>query len=478
MKVKLTLVIITCLYLFTRLYNLTILPIFFDEANYIFWAKQIAGTGEHWFISLAGGKPVPLIWCIAFFLKLLPENDYLLAGRLPSVIFGLVTLFGIYKLTQLLTASPKTALIASLLYVVAPFALFHDRMALYDSQLTAMLTCMLYFFFKTLKSYRLKDALGWGIFLGLAFQAKASALALAMLTPAILIFLNFRDGIRFNKIVPLLVLSLGVSQFIANINLVSSGFSDYIVKSLDYAPTGGISTAPLKGHFLSNLILSVQWFSDYLTWPFFLFTLFSLIYFCRKHPRFGFVFVVLGIIPTIVFSYLGRIFFPRYFLFMVPYLLIPAAALFVHIFQYRPVVGIVLTGLLLILPLRFNYLLLTAPARAPFPAIDHAQYITSTPSGYGLDTVFTVLEKLVAVGETTIFIESEYYGNLYSTTALHFYAHPNLKIIRVWPPGLAAAPLSSGYLLTQEQTVTPYASVVTGQRPGGRNPIYLFKLRD
>src|SRR5207244_3047272 len=94
--------ILTFLYFFTRLYNLTLLPIFFDEANYIFWAKQITATNAHWFLPLSAVKPIPLIWFIVTFLKIFPSADYLLAGRLPSVLLGFLTFIGTYKLANFL----------------------------------------------------------------------------------------------------------------------------------------------------------------------------------------------------------------------------------------------------------------------------------------------------------------------------------------------------------------------------------------
>src|SRR5438128_6268433 len=71
-------------YLFTRLFHLTILPIFTDEAEYIYWAKLIATTNKQWFISLIGTQPPLFIWSMVPFLKILPS--YLVAGRMASVM--------------------------------------------------------------------------------------------------------------------------------------------------------------------------------------------------------------------------------------------------------------------------------------------------------------------------------------------------------------------------------------------------------
>ena len=150
--------VIVALFLVSRLYNILLLPIFTDESIYIYWAKLIATEHSHWLISLSDGKPPLLIWLIASLLTVLPSNLYLLAGRLPSVAAGLITLIGIYKLTNFLFASQKAALIASFLYVITPFTLLYDRMALFDSLLTSMLIWSLYFALKTGRTFRDKGS--------------------------------------------------------------------------------------------------------------------------------------------------------------------------------------------------------------------------------------------------------------------------------------------------------------------------------
>src|SRR5687767_14962665 len=89
-------------YLITRLYNLLLLPLFTDESIYIYWAKVIEDTHAQWFISLTDGKPPVLIWIISILLNIFPSEWYLLAGRLPSVFTGMISLVGIYALTDLL----------------------------------------------------------------------------------------------------------------------------------------------------------------------------------------------------------------------------------------------------------------------------------------------------------------------------------------------------------------------------------------
>src|SRR3989344_7406580 len=57
----------------SRLFNLTIIPIFTDEAIYLRWA-QIALTDPRWrFISLIDGKQPLFIWLLLPVLKLMSD---------------------------------------------------------------------------------------------------------------------------------------------------------------------------------------------------------------------------------------------------------------------------------------------------------------------------------------------------------------------------------------------------------------------
>ena len=83
------------LYFSTRLVNLTIIPIFTDEAIYLRWG-QIALADPRWrFISLLDGKQPLLIWLFLPALKLIA--DPLVAGRMVSIFAGCMGMIGMPK---------------------------------------------------------------------------------------------------------------------------------------------------------------------------------------------------------------------------------------------------------------------------------------------------------------------------------------------------------------------------------------------
>src|SRR3990170_2343362 len=126
---------IAAFYFFTRLYNIMSLPIFTDEAIYTRWS-QIAKNDAAWrFISLTDGKQPLFVWIDMVFMRFV--SDPLLAGRLVSVFAGLLTVIGLFFLGKEIFNNKKIGIIAGIIYVIYPFALVYDRMALYDSLVSA-----------------------------------------------------------------------------------------------------------------------------------------------------------------------------------------------------------------------------------------------------------------------------------------------------------------------------------------------------
>ena len=89
-KLILIALILSIAYFATRLYNIEALPLFTDEAIYTRWS-QIARFDANWrFISLTDGKQPSFVWFDMIVMKFV--NDPLLAGRLVSVMAGILSL--------------------------------------------------------------------------------------------------------------------------------------------------------------------------------------------------------------------------------------------------------------------------------------------------------------------------------------------------------------------------------------------------
>src|SRR4030067_1847283 len=122
--------VIVVIFFVTRLINLTLLPIFADEAIYVRWSQVMRNESTLRFLPLSDGKTPLFMWFLVPFLKFF--SDPLFAGRFVSVLSGFGTMVGIFVLARYLW-SARIALLASFLYVASPYMVFFDRMALVDS---------------------------------------------------------------------------------------------------------------------------------------------------------------------------------------------------------------------------------------------------------------------------------------------------------------------------------------------------------
>src|SRR3989344_5881588 len=103
---------------FLRIYRLTLIPIFGDEAIYIRWSQIMRAEPGLRFVPLSDGKQPLFMWLVIPFLKII--SDPLFASRLVSVFSGMGTLVGIFFLSYILFRSYRVSLSAALFYAISP----------------------------------------------------------------------------------------------------------------------------------------------------------------------------------------------------------------------------------------------------------------------------------------------------------------------------------------------------------------------
>lgn len=178
-------------YLATRLWNLGLLPMVSDEGTYIDWgvrAWHARGLGD-WLASLEDGKQPLLAWLMPPVLAAVP--DRLIAGRLVSVGCGAANVALMWA-TAVALARPWGARVqhlvgplAAALTVVAPVALIHDRMALYDSLVTTASLMVLLATLRWADAPTVPRTLLLGLAVAIAVLTKLSALFFVGLAPAV-----------------------------------------------------------------------------------------------------------------------------------------------------------------------------------------------------------------------------------------------------------------------------------------------------
>ena len=108
-------------YFATRLYGLTLLPIFIDETDQLRRALWV-GEGEKLFKAWNRGKGLG-VWITAAALPW--TSDPLWAGRAAMVALGAVTLWACHQIASR-TFGPGAGLVAAALYILCPFTLMYD----------------------------------------------------------------------------------------------------------------------------------------------------------------------------------------------------------------------------------------------------------------------------------------------------------------------------------------------------------------
>ncbi|MEM4230696.1 MAG: glycosyltransferase family 39 protein, partial [Candidatus Pacearchaeota archaeon] len=165
------LLLIFILYFSLRLTNLTLLPIFNDEAIYLDWGWRETHIPGALYYSLYDGKQPLLMWLFGISETIF--IDPLFAGRIISVFTGAFTLLGLYLITKILF-NKKAAVISALLYIFVPIFMFFDRQALMESAIAAVGVISCYFLVRTADTNAQKYSYWLGIILGIGFFIKSS----------------------------------------------------------------------------------------------------------------------------------------------------------------------------------------------------------------------------------------------------------------------------------------------------------------
>jgi len=435
-RYKLLWVVLPIIYFSTRLLNLKIVPIFTDEAIYSFWAQVALHDPANRFISLEDGKQPLFIWIAALFQKFI--SDPLIATRLVSVVAGFGSMIGIYLVSDLLFRNKKIAAVSAILYIILPFALLYDRMALFDSLLTMLGIWAVFFSVKLAKEPKLDLAMLNGIVIGLGLITKSSAAFFLYLLPFTLLFFDFSKKDLRSRIFHWTGWSL-VTVLIAQIFYNSLRLSQffYIIgrKNLEFIrPLSEVVKNPLE-FSTSNIQALTGWIYAYTGIVFFLIFMAGLIFGLYKRKSQIIYLTVLILAPFSAEVIFNKILYARFALFYFPYIIIVISFAFITAYEllskYRKLVIIIwLSGVAM--PLYTSFLLLTNPPKANIPENDKNQYINDWPAGYGVSEIINFLKQESA--KSDVYVGTEGTFGLYPYSLMvYFYGNNKVHIYSYWP---------------------------------------------
>ena len=407
--------LLLALYFVTRALSLNALPIFLDEAVHLQWADRLVSEGRILRPVGSGRLLAVLTYGLA-----LPFEDRLWAARLIASMAGALTLAFTMLLSNQLFGR-RASVIAGVLYVLSPFALVYDRLALSDGFLSACLTALMF-----ATGRLIQDPTAWprraavALLVTLAILSKVSAplffltipLAVAAMAPdrrAALRAVIVAGALGFLCASPMLWF------FAANSGEI---VSQHVV---DPAAVGSITVA--------TLLDMREWVLSYFTLPALLAAAASALLL-----RDGRVLWLAGSValPFVLFALFSQPWSARYVLPTLPPLLVLISGGVDRVAsRLRPDIAaaVLLTGLTSSSFFSFDRALLLDPARAPFPFDDKLQLVTGWPSGYGVRDIAARLEHEAEGGPTLVYVDTGGTRTLSTSLAVLLGRHPWIRLI-------------------------------------------------
>ena len=471
----------------SRLFNLTIIPIFTDEAIYLRWA-QIALTDPRWrFISLIDGKQPLFIWLLLPVLKLM--SDPLVAGRLISVCLGFVAMAGFAVFGWLMTKRLRGAVIGAVLYLCLPFFLVYDRLALYEALLVAISVWSLLLTYLFGKLQRLDLALLLGMTIGAGLLTKSSANFSWYLLPLTLLLIKWPKNGKlavFAKWLGLTLVVIVQAQIYENITRLSEFRHVIAQKNLSFIYSFSEFLQDPFRVAQGNLTGLVGWLVTYCTVPFFLVTVVAAIFLLRRKWQEGLFFLGFFLAPFISLAFFGKVIYPRFLSFMLPALLIPVVIFVSHLWEtkiQKPLLFI-LAAVVLVPILVFDLQLLTNPINAPLPYADRQQFINDWPAGYGIKEAIALFSE--EAKHKHIYVGTEgTFGLFPMALELYLGTNPNVTFKAYWPVSEVPSELQElaktypTYLLFKERQDIPreWPLILINEYRRGDGPTYLRLFR-
>ncbi|MCL2110385.1 glycosyltransferase family 39 protein, partial [Microgenomates group bacterium] len=294
-------------YFIVRLWRLTFLPIFADEAIYLRWSQLVMTDAPRYlFFALNDGKTPLQIWLNIPFLVLM--KDPLAAGRLLSVLVGWGQMVVVWMIGKKMKWGKMAQTVGLGASIMLPWWWFNQRLALMDTLLTFWLALLIYFLLEVRREdgWRVKKIIAATACFGLALLTKIPAIL--FLPTIVLLTFNFKDWRR--SLIKILVISGGGMVMLASLKYLSESFSRLFSRGGDFLGTGGVMSN-LWIHSREVMVMN----SKYLTLGLVALLLVQMVYMGSKKNKEWWLLVLSGLgfaLPIILFGR-GDV-YPRYYL--------------------------------------------------------------------------------------------------------------------------------------------------------------------
>jgi hypothetical protein len=385
--------LLVVLYLLVRVPSLGVLPIFLDEAVHIQWAERLYAEGRI-LRPVGAGR----LLAVAAFGLALPFDDRLWAARLLATVAGALTLVFTALLARGLFGA-RAGVIAGGLYLLSPFALTYDRLALSDGFLAAAIAGAMFAAHRlgeTPTSVRARIGLAVPVLLAVLSKVSAPLFVLSLPLGAVALAKDRRPALRAAAIAT----GLGIACASPMLWFFAANSGEIASQHVAFAGPGAALLATLRD--------MRGWVVSYFTIPALLAAAASL--FLLRDRRAVWLAASVGL-PLFVFALVSQPWSARYILPTLPALLVLIAGGVEKVAaRFKPglssAVALVLTLGVSFQGLTFDRYLLLDPARAPFPPDDRHQLVTGWPSGYGVREAASRLRREAARRPLVVFIDT------------------------------------------------------------------------
>ncbi|HEY3121948.1 MAG TPA: glycosyltransferase family 39 protein [Vicinamibacteria bacterium] len=387
---RVALALLLAVFFATRLVSLTELPIFLDESGHIRWAIWIS-QGKKLEKPWQYGKGLPVFVNALVFPW--AHAHYLWASRALTVLFGAATMLGTILLGRRL-GGPAVGWLAGLFYIVCPYALLYDRLALTDPAMGTFAVFVALLSLRVAEGGPRRDGALLGLALALAVFAKAlgAILFFAPLTAALLI-----APARLRRPGTL------ATAYAVGLALTAYALLRYVeVTATMRVAIGKEATGPLA-HLADNLPTCWAWLRHYWTSGLIALGVIAVGRAVWQRSRPALFLAVFIAVPILALAAVADIWFPRYLVFLTgPFVALAAwgahglwTALRIRsspaVARAAAAVGLALA---LLPAARLDLDVLRDPSRADLDDSDRWQYVIGWPSGYGgRDTIAYVHQE-------------------------------------------------------------------------------------
>ncbi len=417
-----------------RYHEVLLLPIFNDEAIYLRWAADILDrrTWLSLFIPVQeDGKQPLFVWMAAANMAVL--HDPLLAGRIVSVLAGVLSTIGIFLGGRWLFGA-AAGLAASFLYAVTPYVVIFDRLALADSVVNAVsiwaLCLGIAIASRTTVAWKAL-ALGAlvGVTLGVGIWVKPTALfALPMPLLCALLLPGRRGSTRV--IVVALAAGYAVFAVLASL-LVLIPYAENQMRLLatHVNSPDELSSSVQSQAWLSNLRAYGEWLLAYLPAPLYWLSIIGAAWGLGKQRRTAVLLLACWLSVMLPSVAMAQSFASRYMVHSVfPLILLAALPLGSvgeavtrlaggtagHCLR-RAIAACVCAALVVgvsVPSLAFDVRLVSDPWTAPWPPSDRYEYLEGWPAGSGFDAAVQLTLRRAAEYDSEVFVLSDHFQGL------------------------------------------------------------------